>query len=631
MNKQEELFLNSIKNKIEKFSIKTTVKEVVEIGKNISLQKYENENTLVETKYNNGEKEIVSPGIEWYLCSKSPYYFVKRYGVISVPNIGIIPFDLYYFQQEILKEIDKFKKTVYLKSRQAGISVLMSHYCLWRCLFRNSENIDVVSIKKDKAQDFVSKMKTTLTSLPDFLQVDVITENKSRIEFANKSQITSEPATENAGRSDTLSLLVMDELAFYRSENLANNIVASAMPTLTRTGGAIILISTPNGMSRNGAFYYEQVQEMKIGMSEDEKLIEIDWFEVPDIEGIKPEKGFNKVLDSFVKRDYYNNPIARREMRNFFEPIFKDWRNNEWLKHQHRTLGSAKFEQEIGHNFVIMENAVISKEYQDRIKEKLKEPIIYDRLGYSDLKGLWIWKLPNPGRRYVCGVDVSRGTSKDTSSMEIIDVESYEQVAEYKGYISTVEFSKVIKKIARYYNEAFVVIESNGIGEAVFNGVYADRVEPYYNVFKQKKTRNNIEVMTGWNTDQKSRQLITNNLVDWLVVDELFNNIKIYSTRLFEEITTWVMRDGRMDHAEHSHDDAVFAFALALYNRNRAERTGDSFMVDEKGSIIELGQGEQLKSIEEKGFGIITSESDESDIIERKYGMSKEIYSWLVG
>lgn len=1080
MTKQEELFLESIKNKINKFSIPITLKEALEEGKRISNARFGGENILIETTYNNGEKEIVSPGIEWFLCGKSPLYFINNYCFISVPNIGIIPFKSYYFQQEVLKNIHRYNKVIYLKSRQCGVSVMSSLYTLWRCLFRSSETIDVVSINQKKSQDFVSKMKTSLELLPEFLKLKIVEENKSRITFENKSQITSEPASENAGRSDTLSCLIMDELAFYRGEDLAEKIVASATPALTKTGGQLIQIScytkdtyiytqngleqikdyipincnlgyndieefkidglnhgqktetiyysgitenkkitlknkntlevsnihplwivdtdnpygawkqakdikigdfvvystkektfgnndyigfdwikksirenniklhinnfdgyitedlayffglligdgyfnskgqyaiitnqdyeiqdwlltnkhflfyrenrkddnihfrthglrliqlleflgfektparnktipkrllsmskeniaallrglfdsdgfsrtrdgtvgfastsrelikqvemllgmfgivstqsreifvkptekvksssysyniylsgyfskiyyekigfkikrknkfnilsqkdlyinykfvdkkvkniienidygvrnsfgknerkgwkcpskyigeygfirrdsilkiieyykgiyesedlkeledfynkefyympilsieesenetydfvipetrslyangiigsnTPNGMSKNGKYYYEQIQEAKLNNEKNTLYIEVDWFEIPDTEGIVPAKGYNKVLEKYIKLDYFNNPEARREMRNFFAPIFSNWRDNEWLNFQHRTLGSAKFEQEIGHNFVIMENAVISKDYQEKIKLCLKDPLIMDRLGSQEINGLWIWKLPQPSKRYIAGVDISKGSGKDTSSMEIIDVDTYEQVAEYKGFISTAEYSKVIKKIARFYNEAYVVIESNGIGEAVFNGVYSDSIEPYYNVFKQKKTRNNIEVMTGWNTDVKTRQLITNNFIDWIVVDELFEKIKIYSSRLYEEITTWVMRDGRPDHAVSGHDDSIMAFSLALYNRNRAERTGDSFLVDENGKLVELGRNEQIKSIEEKGFGIITSDSDESDIIEKKYGMDRDTYTWLIG
>lgn len=77
----------------------------------------------------------------------------------------------------------------------------------------------------------------------------------SSIKFENESEIKSEARSPNAGRSATLSLLVLDEAAFYGSADMAEQIVASAMPTLTRTGGSLIFISTPNGMNGAGKYY----------------------------------------------------------------------------------------------------------------------------------------------------------------------------------------------------------------------------------------------------------------------------------------------------------------------------------------------------------------------------------------
>lgn len=71
----------------------------------------------------------------------------------------------------------------------------------------------------------------------------------SMIEFDNGSFIESIPTSSEAGRSESLSLLVIDEAAIVR---WASAIWAAAFPTLS-TGGSAIINSTPYGM---GNFYH---------------------------------------------------------------------------------------------------------------------------------------------------------------------------------------------------------------------------------------------------------------------------------------------------------------------------------------------------------------------------------------
>lgn len=624
MTEQEAKFVKSIKEKINKYSIKTNLKEV--------FSKAKNEFLIIQ--YNDGKEELVDIGIEYFLCSLSASYFIDNYCFLSVPNLGVIPFKLYYFQKEILKELPNYKKYVTLKTRQCGISTVTSFYSLWRALFHESESIAIVSKNKDAAQSFVDKIKITLDKLPYFLNKKLLTENKSNLVFSNNSEIKSEPRSPNAGRSSTLSLLILDEAAFYGSENLAYKIIASAQPTLTRTGGSVIIVSTPNGTSGEGKYYYEQVEQLKLtGNTNTEKLVEIDWYEVPDIEGIYPQKGYNSIIEQFIQKDYFNNSEVKKELKNYFKPIELKWKENEWLKSQHDTLTDAKFRQEILHDFIIMGNSVFSTETMEKVRNKVKEPIMVDKLGNNTIKGLWIWEKPKDKHRYALGVDIAKGSGKDSSSIQVFDVENYEQVAEYIGFVSTPELCRIIKKVANYYNQGYVIIESNGIGEAVFNGVYLDATDPYKNVYKQKLTRNGITVITGWTTTVQTRQLITNLFIDWVNVDELFNEFKIYSSRLQAQMETWVWSNGRPDHIEGGHDDAIMALSFALYNRDKVINSGESFVISEDGKFIDYSISDDLtlkNSKDNNSFDFITSDSEDDDFM-KKYNCSEEEYRWLLG
>lgn len=623
MTEKEQKFVSSIERKINKYKIPITVKECID-----SASK-----NLVFTIYSDRSKELVDTGIETLLCRKSPYYFMDKYCFIEIPNVGIVPFAPYYFQSELMKEINSLKLVVYLKTRQCGISTLMSLYCLWRCLFRTSETIDVVSVKKSKAQDFVTKMKVSLALLPSFLKIPITEENKTRIKFINGSSITSESATETAGRGDALSFVVLDEVAHYRTDSLTRKILSAVTMTLGRTGGTLALISTPNGVAGQGAYYFEQVSQLQTsGNTPTEKLVEVNWYEVPDIENVRPYRGFNNKLKEYIARDYYGNAQVKKEMRAFFKEVETKWQENEWLAAQHKLLGDTLFRQEVYHDFVIMGNSVFSSDKMENVQKRYKDPIFKDLLPNKEgmaVKGLWIWKKPEKGHKYIIGVDISTGTGKDSSCMQVFDIYEYEQVAEFKAFISTTDFPRVIKNTARYYNNAFLIIECNSIGEAVFNGVFYDQLDPYYNLFKVKISKNGIQRYTGWLTDPKTRPLITNEFIDWINVEERWNRLKIYSSRLMTEMSTWVWGSGgKPDHVEGAFDDSIIAFSLCLYHRNLVETSGDSFLIAEDGSVLEK-LGKNIDSEEQK---VDTIEfSNKESITEKLYGISREDYAWIVG
>jgi hypothetical protein len=141
LTKQEQQFITSVKNKIRHFKIPIKLKELFQNARNV----------LVYTQYNDGTKELVDAGIEWMLCNLSPNYFISRYCWIPFPGKGNVPFQLYYFQNEILRDTKIYKKLVFLKTRQCGISTLFSLYCFWRANFHESESIDVVSLQQKKS------------------------------------------------------------------------------------------------------------------------------------------------------------------------------------------------------------------------------------------------------------------------------------------------------------------------------------------------------------------------------------------------------------------------------------------------------------------------------------------------
>jgi len=645
MTEQEKRFVSSIQNKIIKYAIRTDLKEAFRHGSGM----------IVKTIYADKTFELVDSGIEGFLMSISFAYWINNYAMVDVPNVGTVSFKPYYFQTELAKDLDNdyYRKFVIDKTRQSGLSTVFSLYALWRLLAKPAENIDVVSLSQLKAQEFVKKFKTTLSIQPPFFAKECIENNKQKLRFRHPngeiSTITSESMSENAGRSDSLSLLILDELAFYKSDRMVQAIIASAIPTLTRTNGRQIIISTPNGTTGAGSYYYNQVQEAKMNLDPTTKYVQVKWWEINDMDEVKgPRRGYNKQLAQAISEDYYHNQDVRNKWNDFFEPIARDPSNNPFLKFQFNSLGEFKYRQEILGEFIISGDRVLTPDNMTKIKARLKTPIMKDYLCLNgspvkEIHNFWIWKHPEPNCKYILSCDPSQGTSQDRACIQVLDVENMEQCAEFYGFAATTQLPNMIKDIARVYNDAYVVIEANSIGDGVFNALYYNQIDPYGNVFKQKKTSNGISRFTGWITDVKTRKLMTTEVFDWLSNAEMFSRFHLYSERVYTELETWIVDSkGKFIHANSCHDDSIMALALALYNRNKAvvASSGTAGFVDEDGNVISYDRNAFEKKLEDRKqingtvFTASKHENELSSILDdgrRKLNLNDTNYAGMYG
>ena len=151
---------------------------------------------------------------EFVKCAESPAYFMKKYCVIQHPIKGKIPFALYDFQEKTLDGFVQHDYNILLKARQLGISTLTAGYSLWMMTFHNDKNILVIATKQDTAKNLVTKVRVMHANLPSWLKANCVEDNKLSLRYRNGSQIKAIASSEEAGRSEALSLLVLDEAAF---------------------------------------------------------------------------------------------------------------------------------------------------------------------------------------------------------------------------------------------------------------------------------------------------------------------------------------------------------------------------------------------------------------------------------
>jgi hypothetical protein len=605
MTEQEEIFLKSIQYKIEHYDIhnyktkkKLTVRDCLPYARN----------KFVKAHYNDGSPdEIIDIGIESFLYKCSPLLFLEKYAQFELPGVGKLGCkNLYYFQREILKDFNNWKKIVLTKTRQAGLSTLMSLIFFWKAVLFPNEWLVVISKDGKSAQDFLDKIKTNLENIPEWFGLKITKNNVKGVAFSNKTKIDTFSRSKSAGRGTSPTMVILDEAAFYLTNSIIEGIVSSVMPSLSRTGGQLFVVSTPNGSAEGseGYWYYNQVRQLQEagGISGLAKLYDVAWWEVLDYPGITPYKGYNDKVQGYIDRDYFNNPEVKKEACRFFDPIAKEhWKDNAWLSYQMETAGKVKYMQEILQNFVVTGNTVFSDEIISKVSAETKVPITKDYLRDRPLKGLWIWKEPLIDHKYIMASDIAKGSGDDSSCIQIIDMSSYEQVAEYSGKCTTIDLANYAYKIGEYYNWAFGVIECNSVGEATFSELYYNLNYP--NLFKQKKGKNGNEVITGWITSTKTRDLITDKFIDFYYDDVMWKNYHPYSERLLDQMKFWIWKGGRPDHSGNAHDDNIMAMAIGLFNIaegiRKIRNEDDTFFISEDGTNITLKDTKNTKLSDE--------------------------------
>ncbi|MDR0675503.1 MAG: hypothetical protein LBF97_00480 [Elusimicrobiota bacterium] len=581
MNNKELQFKQRYENIIKKYDIKTTFQELLKYAENKFLEQANNKKTI----------SLVDIGMEKELCKISPLFFISEYCYIELKGKPLIPAGdtLYYFQKEIIKQSMNYKKVVFTKTRQAGLSTLNALLMFWKALLFPSQWIVIISKDAQSSHDFLDKIKINLEHIPQFLNIKNTINNVQSLKFSNKSLIQAFARSKTSGRGTSPTEVVLDELAFYQTNTIVQGIIASINAAISRTGGRITMISTPNGNieGSEGYYYWTQVNQLEQEGGENKKdsskLYYIDWWMCPDLNGILPYKGYNKELKEFENKDYFNNKNVYFEARKFFDPIAKNWKNNDWLRNQHKTSGEILFRQEILRDFVVMQSTVFTNDIFEKIQKQLKDPILKDILNDKPTKNLYIWKQPEPGQKFVIGIDVATGTSLDSSCIEVIDANTYEQVAEYIGKCTTYDLAFLAERTGYYYNTAMIFLESNSIGESSFT--ILDKDLNYPNLYKQKKSSSGVIRFTGWYTSTKSRQIIINKFIETLYDDE--EEVKIYSERLLGQIKTLVFGEGgKVEAVGSAHDDAIMAYAIALFNAPAASRELLSFFIDEDGNKV---------------------------------------------
>jgi hypothetical protein len=474
-----------------------------------------------------------------------------------------VPLELFPDQVQLIKDYETYNENITRKYRQAGVSTVTAAWIskkLQTAKPENPERVLIIANKRDTAIEMANKVRHFLDQWPEWLNVGFSPDknSESRFRLNNGCEVKAVATSADALRGYTPTILVFDEAAYIEA---GDDFWAASMASLS-TGGKIILISTPNGYD---PIYYGVYDQALRGIN-DFHITDLRWFKDPrytkDLRWVK----CSDICHYMLNREQYNddevvlNDFDIENYKEYEEQGYKPF--SSWFESMSKKFkyDRRKIAQELECDFLGSGDGVIPGEIQENIaKNMVRQPMEKYMQGT-----FWHWKEPIKGHRYIMGVDVSRGDSEDFSSINIVDFDDREQVAEYIGKIPPDDLAAVAYKWGILY-EAFIVVDiTGGMGVATsrklqemnYRNLYIDGFNTQN---KWEYNAKAMEKIPGLNFNNKRTQIVA------AFEEQLRKGFIVRSNRLLNELNTFVYINGRPDHMKGSHDDAIMSLSMALY------------------------------------------------------------------
>jgi hypothetical protein len=369
------------------------------------------------------------------------------------------------------------------------------------------------------AGNLVNKVKKIMKNLPDWVRIaDIDIDNRTSFILSNGSSIKAASTSGDAGRSEALSLLVLDEAAHIEG---LEDLWTGLYPTLS-TGGRCIALSTPNGVG--------------------------NWFHKTCVDA---EASANNFHLTTLMWDVHPE------------------RDQEWYKKETRNMSKRQIAQELECNFNTSGDTVIDADDMQWLLTQIREPKY--RTGFD--RNFWIWEEFDPTCNYLMVADVARGDGEDFSTFHIIKIETVEIIGEYQGKPTPDMFANMLNQVGREFGGCMLVVENNNIGYTVLDKLIEyNYPNLYYSIkstheyIEQHQAEYRSSAVPGFSTSMKTRPLIIAKL------EEFIRNklIKVYSSRTINEMKTFIWRNGKPQAMKGYHDDLIMALAIACWVRDTA-------------------------------------------------------------
>jgi len=439
---------------------------------------------------------------EYAKCMADPAYFARTYVKVINLNDGLVPFDLYPYQEEMFKHFDDNRFNVVLACRQSGKSISSVAYLLWYALFHPEQTVAVLANRGATSREMLGRITLMLENLPFWLQPGCKTLNKGSIEFSNNSRIIAESTSSSSIRGFSVNLLMLDEFAFV---DKATEFYTSTYPVISSGENTkVIITSTANGI---GNQFYKIWQGASQGTNE-YKPFRVDWWDVPG-------------------------------------------RDEVWKEQTIANTSELQFDQEFGNTFFGTGQTLIGP--QALLALKAERPL-------RILEGgdFLMYEKPRKDTQYVILADVAKGRGQDYSTFNVIDISSrpFKQVAVYRNnLISPILFPDIIYKYANLYNEAYVIVESNDAGQLTCHGLH------YELEYENLHMESSVKALIGTEMTRRTKRIGCSGFKDLMEEGKLH----IVDEETIMEISTFEVKGQSYEATDGNHDDLVMNLVMLGY------------------------------------------------------------------
>ncbi len=450
--------------------------------------------------------------IEFIKCKNDPVYFAKNYIKIVSLDEGLTQFHPYDFQEKLIKNFHENRFNICKMPRQTGKSTTSVSYLLHYAVFNDSTNIGILANKAATARDLLGRLQTAYENLPKWMQQGIISWNKGSLELENGSKILAASTSASAVRGMSFNVLFLDEFAFVPN-HIADSFFASVYPTITSGKNTkVIMVSTPHGMNH----FYRYWHDAERGRNE-YVTTDVHWSEVPG-------------------------------------------RDDVWKQQTIANTSEQQFKVEFECEFLGSVNTLINP--------AILKNMVYDS-PITKNAGLDIYEEPIKEHNYIITVDVARGLGNDYSAFIVFDVTQfpYKVVGKYRNNeVKPMLFPNVIFDVAKGYNNAYLLVEVNDIGDQVASILQFDL--EYENLlmasmrgragqvvgqgFSGKKTQ------LGVRTTAAVKKLGCSNLKT-MIED---NKLLTCDYEIISELTTFAQKHNSFEAEEGCNDDLAMCLVL---------------------------------------------------------------------
>ncbi len=468
-------------------------------------------------KYSNDQIQEIAK------CIQDPIHFIANYCSIQHPTKGRVSFQLFDYQKRLIDTYNNYRYSIALLPRQTGKSTAAAAYLLWYAMYKPDSVILIAAHKYAGAQEIMQRLRFIYETLPDFVRSGCTSYNKGSIEFENGSRIVSQATTETTGRGMSLTLIYLDEFA-YVQPRMAEEFWTALSPTLS-TGGKCIITSTPN--------------------QDDDQFARI-WKEAT-----------NTI-------DEYGNESETG--KNGFKGFTCHWsehpdRDQEWADEEKAKIGEERFRREHGCEFITADETLISP---------LKLALLETKQPYRKTGQIRWFKPLEKNKIYLIGLDPSLGTGGDNSAIQVFELPSLEQVAEWQHNKTAVEgqirilhtIVEEIHDVTQNEESVFWSVENNSLGEAALVVIREMGEEKFHGTFLHEPKRKGHSRMyrQGFTTTNKSKLEACAKYKNYVENDKL----KINSHNLLRETKNFVAKGPSFAAKEGETDDLVSAALLVM-------------------------------------------------------------------